>query len=420
MNVKITPSVTGGDIRAIASKSVAHRILICAAFAKNETEVLCQDLNDDIEATCRCLTALGAEIRREENSFFVRPVEKVIKGALLPCGESGSTLRFILPVCALLGADPSFLMRGRLPERPLSPLREELQRCGVEFSEIVSDTLQIRGQVNECEFSIRGDVSSQFISGLMLALAVSGRVGKINIIGELQSAPYVDITADVIRAFGGSVSFSDNAYEIDARGGLAAESELCAAGDWSNAAFPLCLGALGRKPVTVTGLDGNSSQGDKYIVEILKDMGARVEWRQEGVTVYPSSLHGARIDARQIPDLVPVTAVLCSLAEGKSVIYNAERLRIKESDRLLAVASTLSAIGAKVCERQDGLEIEGVSSLHGGQVSSFGDHRIVMSAAVASVRCKDSVTVVGAEAVAKSYPSFFEDMAKLGMRSERV
>lgn len=414
MNIRLTPSSTGGEIRAVASKSVAHRMLICAAFAKNETRILCRETNEDIEATVACLVALGARIEREGQYLRVCPVELLRKNALLNCRESGSTLRFLIPVCALMGADASFLMSGRLPERPLSPLREELERCGVSFSEAGSNPLSVTGRVEECEFSIRGDVSSQFITGLMLGLAVSGRVGKINIIGELQSAPYVEITSDVLKCFGVSVITTGDSYVIDATGGLVAEGELFAAGDWSGAAFPLCLGAIGREAVTVTGLDPNSRQGDKYIVDILESMGARVERRGDSVTVYPSTLHGVRIDARQIPDLVPVATVLCALAEGESHIYNAERLRIKESDRLSAVAQTLNALGAQVSELPDGLKIVGVPTLTGGRVSSFGDHRIVMSAAIASVRCAEDVIVLGAEAVGKSYPSFFEDMQALG------
>lgn len=414
MNIKLTPSPTGGEIRAVASKSVAHRMLICAAFANTETRIFCGELNADIEATVACLEALGAQIKRVGQYLEVRRAPKLLKNAVLPCGESGSTLRFLIPVCAFLGADASFLMSGRLPERPLSPLREELEKCGVEFSEAGSNPMPVRGQVRNNEFNIRGDVSSQFISGLMLGLAVSGGRGRINIIGELQSAPYVDITADVLRAFGVTVSSSDNCYEIDASGGLSSDGELTVEGDWSGAAFPLCLGAVGKNPVTLTGLDPDSRQGDKYIVEILEKMGAGIERREDRVTVYPSALRGVRIDARQIPDLVPVAAVLCALAEGESIIYNAERLRIKESDRLLAVAQTLNTLGAKVRETSDGLAIVGVPSLSGGVVSSFGDHRIVMSAAVASVRCVEDVTILGAEAVEKSYPTFFEDMKALG------
>ena len=420
MNIRIMPSSTGGEIRAIASKSAAHRAFICAAFAGGETKVLCEALNEDIEATLRCLSALGAEIKREAPYIYVSPIRNINKGALLDCGESGSTMRFLVPLTAMLGADASFLMSGRLPNRPLSPLREELERCGMTFSEAGSNPLVSKGTVDKSEFSIRGDVSSQFISGLLLGLAVSGRLGRINIIGELQSAPYVDITADVISAFGAEVRFCGGGYEIDASGGLATPKEILVEGDWSNAAFPLALGAIGRNAVTVTGVDKNSRQGDKYIIEILKNMGARVEWRDNGVTVYPSKLSGTQIDAKQIPDLVPIVSVLCSVADGESLIFNAERLRIKESDRLLAVSRTLNALGAKIEERDDGLSIVGVPVLSGGEVSSFGDHRIAMSAAVASVKCKESVTVMGAEAVAKSYPSFFEDMRVLGMSSKEI
>lgn len=418
MNIRLVPSETGGSVRAVASKSVAHRMLVCAAFAKSETRIVCADLNGDILATARCLEALGAKISIQKQCITVSPVAALQKNAVLPCGESGSTLRFLLPVCALLGACASFSMSGRLPMRPLSPLREVLESCGAELSEAGSDPLTVRGRAEANEFSIKGDVSSQFISGLMLGLAVSGGQGKINIIGELQSAPYVDITADVIRAFGGNVKQTENSYLIDCREGLFSERELSVEGDFSGAAFPLCLGALGRGAVTVTGLDRSSRQGDRYIVDILKKMGASVEWQGDSVTVFPAELHGIEVDARQIPDLVPVVATLCALAEGESRIYNAERLRLKESDRLSAVEQTLTSLGAKVRETEDGLAIVGVPVLRGGVVSSFGDHRIVMSAAVASVRCEAEVVIKGADAVSKSYPVFFEHMRSLRMICE--
>lgn len=416
MNVTLTPSATGGSIKAIASKSAAHRIAICAAFAKGNTKILCEETNEDIDATVRCLSALGADIKREGEYFYVTPVRELKKGAILDCGESGSTMRFLVPVVAMLGADASFLMSGRLPARPLSPLREELERCGMSFSEAGSNPLICRGKVEENEFFIRGDVSSQFVSGLLFALAVSGRSGRLHIIGELMSAPYVDITADTLRRFGAEVFRSEDGYEINAEGGLISPSEITVEGDWSNAAFPLTLGAIGKGAVTVTCLDKGSCQGDMAILNVLSEMGAKLEWNDGAVTVYPSKLKGIRIDASQIPDLVPILSVAASVAEGETVIYNAERLRIKESDRLLAVREVLCGLGAQVEERADGLRIVGVPSLRGGEICSFRDHRIAMSAAVASVRCAEAVTVKDAEAVAKSYPSFFEDMGVLGLK----
>lgn len=416
MKTVIAPAFSGGRIKAIASKSAAHRLLICAAFAKGDTRILCEEINEDIQATARCLTALGADIKREAPYFYVSPVKEVNRGAVLDCGESGSTQRFLVPVTCMLGADASFLMSGRLPDRPLSPLREELERCGVSFSPVGSNPLVCKGRLRETEFSIRGDVSSQFISGLLFALAVSAKAGRICVIGELQSAPYVDITADALRIFGIDVSVTAEGYEIKENSGLVSPRDVVVEGDWSNAAFPLALGAIGNEAVTVHGLDIASRQGDKAVLEVLESMGAQTEIENDSVTVYPSKLRGVSIDASQIPDLVPILASVAAVADGETVIYNAQRLRIKESDRLYAVREVLNTLGAKVEETDDGLRIVGSPTLAGGEISSFGDHRIVMSAAIVSARCEKAVIINGAEAVSKSYPSFFEDMKRLGLK----
>ena len=415
MRIRVLPSATGGEVKAIASKSAAHRLLICAAFAKGDTVIGCEEINEDISATVRCLTALGAKIERRNKEYFVSPVRELKRVALLDCGESGSTMRFLVPVACMLGADASFLMSGRLPMRPLSPLREELERCGIEFTPIGSNPLVCKGRLRERDFSIDGDVSSQFISGLLFAIAASGEGGKVRIKGRLESKPYIDLTADTLGIFGVKVTETENGYEIAETGGLISPSRVETEGDWSNAAFPLCMGAIGKSPVTVNGLNLTSSQGDKQIIDILCSMGARVETRENSVTVYPSVLSGVDIDASQIPDLVPILAVAASSARGRTVIYNAGRLRIKESDRLRAVSHTLNSLGADVTETEDGLSIEGRERLSGGEVSAYGDHRIVMSAAVAALRCDSEVVIDGAEAVSKSYPAFFEDMAELGV-----
>ncbi len=417
MRIRVLPSDTGGEVKAIASKSAAHRLLICAAFAKGDTVIGCEEINEDISATVRCLTALGAKIERRNKEYFVSPVRELKRGALLDCGESGSTMRFLVPVACMLGADASFLMSGRLPLRPLSPLREELERGGIEFTPIGSNPLVCKGQLGEREFSIDGGVSSQFISGLLFAIAASGEGGKVRIKGRLESKPYIDLTVDTLGIFGVKVTETEYGYEIAENGGLLSPESVEAEGDWSGAAFPLCMGAIGKAPVTVRGLNMASSQGDKAIIDILRAMGARVETADSSVTVFPSSLQGVSVDASQIPDLVPILAVVASVAKGRTVIYNAGRLRIKESDRLMAVSDTLSRLGADVKETEDGLSIEGRERLSGGEVSAYGDHRIVMSAAVAALRCDGEVIINGAEAVSKSYPSFFEDMAELGLVS---
>lgn len=418
MRIRVLPSATGGEVKAIASKSAAHRLLICAAFAKGDTVIGCEEINEDISATVRCLTALGAKIERRNKEYFVSPVRELKRGALLDCGESGSTMRFLVPVACMLGADASFLMSGRLPLRPLSPLREELERCGIEFTPIGSNPLVCKGQLRERDFSIDGGVSSQFISGLLFAIAASGEGGKVRIKGRLESKPYIDLTADTLGIFGVKVAKTEYGYEIAENGGLFSPKRVETEGDWSGAAFPLCMGAIGNAPVTVRGLNMASSQGDKAIIDILRAMGARVETADSAVTVFPSSLQGVSVDASHIPDLVPILAVIASVAKGRTVICNAGRLRIKESDRLMAVSDMLNRLGADIRETEDGLSIEGRERLSGGEVSAFGDHRIVMSAAVAALRCDSEVVIDGAEAVSKSYPSFFKDMAELGVEAE--
>ena len=414
MTVTIHPSAPSGTICAIASKSAAHRLLICAAFAEGETTVRCEELNDDIVATVRCLNALGADIRRDDPYFHVRPLSTPQKNAVLFCGESGSTLRFLLPIVAAIGADASFFMQGRLPERPLSPLWEELERGGIRFSPKGENPLSCQGRLSAFDFSLAGNVSSQFISGLLFAIAVSGKGGRLRLLSALQSAPYVQMTIDTLALFGVRVSTDADGFTV-AADKLRSPGTVPVEGDWSGAAFPLCMGALGKHPVTVSGLSLSSAQGDREIVSLLRRFGASVTESADAVTVSPAPLHGITIDASQIPDLVPVLATVASVAEGTTVIHHAERLRLKESDRLQTTCAMLRALGAHISETEDGLRIEGVPALSGGSVSAFGDHRIAMSAAVAAVAATAPVTVIGAECAAKSYPRFWDDIAALGM-----
>lgn len=420
MNVTVTPSETAGYIKAIASKSAAHRLLICAAFADAPTVIRCEEINEDICATVRCLEALGATVTREGDCFRVVPIQTPTQSPRLACGESGSTLRFLVPVVCMLGVNASFWMEGRLPQRPLSPLREELEQGGILFSPIGANPLTCHGMLNTTDFTIPGNVSSQFISGLLFALAVSGKTGSIRIEGTLESTPYITLTVRALRQFGIAVTQTDSLLEIRENRGLHSPAEVCVEGDWSNAAFPLCLGAVGRHPITVTGLDLRSCQGDRAIVSLLRQFGAMVQESGDAVTVSPAPLHGIAIDAGQIPDLVPILATVASVAQGTTEIFHAARLRIKESDRLQTVRSFLTTLGADVTETADGLTVRGSEHLNGGTVSSFGDHRIAMSAAIASAVCCAPVTVEQAQAVAKSYPAFWEDMERLGMAVVRL
>lgn len=405
-----------GKIKAITSKSVAHRLLICSAFADAPTRILCEETNKDIEATAASLNALGATIERNPPYYDVIPVspENITRGATLPCGESGSTLRFLLPIAAALGADCSFLLEGRLADRPLSPLREELESHGVSISG--KNPLSISGKLCGREFSIDGSVSSQFVSGLLFALTLLENEATLTVTGKIESAPYIDITCNALSVFGAPVQKNENKFTVGARASLVSPSYLEAEGDWSNAAFPLALGVLGGE-VEVCGLNPDSAQGDKRIIDILLRFGADISVSDNGSYIARrSSLKGIDIDASQIPDLVPVLATVASVAEGKTRIYGASRLRLKESDRLFTVSDMLRRLGAKIEENDDGLTIEGVRALRGGSVSSHNDHRIAMSAAVAASVCESAVEIDGAEAVNKSYSTFWEDARSLGAK----
>ena len=416
MKLSISFDAPQGKIKAIASKSVAHRLLICAAFADAPTRILCEETNNDIEATAACLNALGASIKRCAPYYDVVPVApgNIIKGATLPCGESGSTLRFLLPVAAALGADCSFLLEGRLADRPLSPLREELESHGVSISG--KNPLSISGKLSGREFSIDGSVSSQFVSGLLFALTLMKNEATLTVTGKIESAPYIDITCYALSLFGAPVQKNENKFTVGARASLTSPSYLEAEGDWSNAAFPLALGVLGGE-VEVCGLNPDSAQGDKRIIDILLRFGADISVSDNGSYIARrSNLKGIDIDASQIPDLVPVLATVASVAEGTTRIYGASRLRLKESDRLFTVSDMLRRLGAKIEENDDGLTVEGVRALRGGSVSSHNDHRIAMSAAVAAAVCEGAVEIDGAEAVNKSYPTFWEDASSLGAK----
>lgn len=410
MDITLTTSVPNGRIQAISSKSAAHRILICSAFADAPTVIRCDRTNKDIEATADCLRAIGARIRYEAPYFYVEPISTPKNGAVLECNESGSTLRFLLPIIPALGIDASFNMAGRLPERPLSPLYDELTAHGAKLSPQGSNPLTSSGRLTGEEYRIRGDVSSQFISGLLFAMTFSRKGGRLIIEGKTESAPYIDMTVDALRLFGVAPEKTEYGYFVRSNAQLRSPKTLDVEGDWSNAAFPLCMGAVGVGEVTVYGLKNDSHQGDRAVVDILRHFGAEVNEGDGEVTVSGGKpLHGIRIDATQIPDLVPVLAVVASVAKGRTVIYGAARLRLKESDRIASVAAMLRALGGEVTETEDGLVIDGVPHLTGGTVDTCNDHRIAMSAAVASVASASPVTILGAECTSKSYPDFWND-----------
>ena len=401
MIARIRPRALRGSVCAIPSKSEAHRSLICAALACAPTALRMGPGSEDISATIRCLTAFGADIRREGREVIVHPAMHLPEACEADCGESGSTLRFLLPVAGALGIDTRFHMHGRLPQRPIAPLDRELTRGGCSLSRPEADVLRICGRLQPGAYELPGDVSSQYISGLLFALSLLDGDSALRITGHVESAAYIDMTLKSMAAFGAMPEKSPDGYRIRGMGRYSTPGSMTIGGDWSNAAFWLCADALPDCAVRVEGLDFDSAQGDKRVV---KEIAALRSAGQEQIT----------IDAADIPDLVPIlTACACARRQSLRVVH-AQRLRIKESDRLESVSRTLNRLGASVSETEDGLIVDGSRPLRGGEADACGDHRIAMMAAIASAACTEQVIIHGAEAVNKSYPGFWADFESLG------
>lgn len=408
----VYPGSLAGTVRAISSKSDAHRNLICAAFADGSTVFDPFTPSNDIDATMDCLTALGASFAKQEDGGVTVIPGRPSARTLLDCGESGSTLRFLLPVTAALGSGASFTGRGRLPQRRIAPLLDVIAAHGCTLS---ADRLPltVAGRLTPGAYEIVGNESSQYISGLLFAAPLTGGRCHIRVNGPISSKGYVDMTLHTLRQFGVTVQETGYGFEVPGGQHYISPGRASLEGDWSNAAFFLVAGALGTG-VTVTGLNADSMQRDREIAGSLARFGAHVTVADGAVTVAPGNLTGQRIDVDQIPDLLPVLSVLACAAQGETVLYNAARLRDKESDRLSSVAGMLRSLGGSVREEPDRLHIVGGGYLRGGAVDGAGDHRIVMAAAIAAALCRTPVTIHGAEAVSKSYPGFFHDYDALG------
>ena len=393
MDITISPRPLRGDLTVIPSKSQAHRLLICAAFSDKPTLLQCAETNRDIEATADCLTALGAKIIRTDSGYTVFPVKAALDQAELHCRESGSTLRFLLPVAGALGVDALFTMEGRLPQRPLSPLWEEMERMGCTLTRPTSDTIRCTGKLRPGAYRIDGGVSSQYITGLLLALSLLGSGSRLEITGKAESRPYIEMTKAAISLFGGDPDHPGE-KRFHSPGAVSVE------GDWSNGAFFLAANALGSC-LNLHGLNPDSPQGDRAVLGIL-----------------PQLRSGApKISAADIPDLVPILSVAAAWNHG-AVFTDIRRLRMKESDRVASVIAMLKSLGGRADADENTLTVF-PSRLTGGVVDSFNDHRIAMSAAIAATVCTGPVTVLGTECVSKSYPGFWEEYRRLGGHYEQ-
>ncbi len=412
MNRVVLPGPRCGCVTVPASKSQAHRLLICAALGTGETLLCCDGISDDIAATVRCLNALGAEIRETPEGLRVRPRTGPAPEGELRCGESGSTLRFLLPVLGALGQTGTFRMEGRLPARPLSPLMELCCGMGMTIRQ-EGAFLRCGGRLRPGEYELPGNISSQFISGLLLALPLLAGDSRLRVTGKVESADYIAMTEDALEKSGIRLEKEGWEYRIPGGQRPALPPELTVERDWSSAAFFLALGALSPGGVMVRDMASDSRQGDRRVLEILRQFGAEEISLPEGIAVRRGALRGIELDASQIPDLVPILSVVAAAAEGETRIVNAGRLRLKESDRLQTTAAMLRALGAEAEERPEGLRIQGKPRLAGGSADAAGDHRIAMSAAVAASVSLEAVTVLSAECTAKSYPRFWEDLEDL-------
>lgn len=412
-DVKFSPFVPNGTVNVPPSKSDVHRAIICAAMANGVSRISPVALSNDIKATIGCIKALGADAVLENNVLTVDGTNMYKnKTALLDCGESGSTLRFFIPIAAVGNINATFVGKGKLPQRPIGIFTEALPKAGTVCKTEGGLPLEIKGQLKSGIFEIPGNVSSQFITGLLLALPILEGDSEIILTSPLESVGYIAMTIRTMKQFGVNIQATEKGWHI--KGGQSYKTcDYTTDGDWSQAAFFTVLGAIGSK-VTVKGVAKDSTQGDKKCAEILARFGAKVTQLDNEVTVEKGKLKAITIDASQIPDLVPVLSVCAAFAEGTTKIINAERLRIKECDRLKATAELLNNLGGKVKELSDGLEITGVSSLKGGNVNGYNDHRIVMSAAVCAARSDEDITATFAMSINKSYPDFYIDYNSIG------
>ncbi len=404
--VEITPKKLTGKVKIPSSKSFAHRFLIASALAKGSSLIDNIYLSKDVIATAKGLENIGAIVKLNDDFCEINGEKcgELSGGKVeIDCFESGSTLRFLIPIVAALGLNATFFGAGKLPERPIDIYIRELSKKGINFDYNNTLPFSISGKLQSGTYNIEGDVSSQFITGLLFALPILNGDSRIVLLSELQSKPYIDITIDCLKKFGIEIVAEENSYFI--KGGQEYSPCNCEVeGDYSQSAFFLVANALSCE-IDVLGLQKNSLQGDKKILEII---------RKISYNKIDGKLESFCVDGKNCPDIVPILAVLASFCNGRSIIKNVSRLRIKESDRLTAIVDNISKLGGAIFVENDQLVIDGVDSFHGGKVNSYNDHRIAMAMAIAAVKSTGKVTIIDAECVEKSYPNFFEDYVTLG------
>ncbi len=420
MTATVQPADLGGTVEAISSKSDLHRAIIAASLCEEPTQIHCNTLSADIVATVSCLNAMSADIRAEksDNGYFISVCsgKKKNRITICDCNESGTTLRLLTPIATVAHKNVRFTGKGRLAERPMEPLLSVMKQHGVSFS---ADKLPFtaKGKLKPGTYKIAGDVSSQFISGLMFALPLLNKKSKIMVTTKLESAPYVDMTISTLKTFGVEVDKVPAGFVIEGNQTYHSPGVVYAEGDWSNSAFWLSAAAI-CGDITVHGLNyPNTHQGDMVIVRLLRNFGADISYKKSGsltsVTAKKGTLKGIAVDLSQCPDLAPILAVVGAAAEGSTILTGAGRLKLKESDRMATTAELINSLGGEAKIYDDTIVVRG-GGLKGGRVNSHNDHRLAMAAAVAGCFSQEPVVIDDAGAVSKSYPQFFSDFKKLG------
>lgn len=407
----VRPSSLSGTIKAIPSKTYGHRMIILSALSQKTSKLIINEYNDDLLATLNCIKELGADYSINGEVLEITPIKKVNSKPLLNAGESGSTLRFIIPVATALFENTIIDAEGSLKSRPIKPLLDGLSKVGVKFSRKALP-IETFGKFTGGEIELPGHVSSQFISGILLAASITHKDTKIILTSNLESKAYVDVTIDVLKSYGIDVEKNCNGFFVKGGQSLKPQKEVIVEGDWSNAAPFLVAGAL-HGEVEITGLNIDSIQGDRVILDILKSFGAEV-FISDTIKVKSKDKRPLNFDINECPDLLPVLSILACGASGRSVFTGCHRLKLKESDRLKNSMELINLLGGEAFIKDDSLIVNGSGYLLGGKVKSFGDHRMVMAGAIASLISKNDIQIDGFTAINKSYPRFFEDFKCLG------
>ena len=418
MEIKIIPTKLRGEINIPPSKSYSHRAVIAAALADGESRIGNLNFSVDIQTTTDIMRNFGAVIEQGEDYLKIEGNKGnvVIENNYIQCNESGSTIRFIIPI-ALSKNNGQLTIdgKGKLVERPLDTYYKIFDKQGVEYRTTNGKLpLYVEGELKADTFEVEGNISSQFITGLLYTLPLLDGDSEIIIKGPLESKGYVDLTLKILEMAG--VEIKNNNYKsFQVKGNQTyKEFDYTVEGDYSQVAFWIVAGILSEE-INCKNVYKDSLQGDRAIVEIVQKMGANLEINDKNIKVFPGETKGTVIDVSQCPDIAPILTVLAALSEGETRIINGERLRIKESDRITSMRTELNKLGADIREEGDTLIINGVKELEGGvAVDSWNDHRVAMALAIASIKCKNPILITGAGAVRKSYPNFWNDFVSMG------